>query len=252
VNRRAAGGRSPEPTEAPDTEIAWDDVVDVICVGTDPGPVAHAISGVHRDRRVLVVARPDTWDADTAGYIAEMTAELPTPPPGPPVALTRPRVIDAPAVRGMPIDTFEGARLRDWAAQCWASPLGVLYTDVVDETLVHTDEGRCFEGVVIGNYSPDCALEEWLAVQAGADGVRPDPDVTWRRAIIEYGRVAGVELDTASGPVRVRTLDGAALPTAPRGGDPAPLPDLLGGAGAVAIVGFPAGRFGRVQLLFPG
>lgn len=269
VSRRAGAGRSPEPTEVPDTEISWDDVVDVICVGTDPGPVAHALSGVHRDRRVLVVARPDTWDADTAGYIAEMTAELPTPPPGPAVAftrprvidvpftrpldapITRPRVIDAPAVRGRPIDTFEGARLRDWAAQCWASPLGVLYTDVVDETLVHTDEGRCFEGVVIGSYSSDCALEEWLAVQAGADGVRPDPDVTWRRAILEYGRVAGVELDTASGPVRVRTLDGVALPTVPGGGDPAPQPDLPGGAGAVAIVGFPVGRFGRVQLLFP-
>ena len=261
VNRRAADVRSPESTEVPDTEIAWDYVVDVICVGPDPGPVAHAISGVHRDRRVLVVARPDTWDADTAGYIAEMTAELPTPPPGPPVAITRARVIDdpiargrpidAPAVRGRPIDTFEGSRLRDWAAQCWASHLGVLYTDVVDETLVHTDESRCFEGVVIGTYSPDCALEEWLAVQARADGVGPDPDVTWRRAIVEYGRVAGVELDTASGPMLVRTLDGVALPTAPGGGDPAPQPDLPDGAGAVAIVGRPAGRFGRVQLLFP-
>lgn len=235
----------------PDTEIAWDDVVDVICVGPDPGPVAHAISGVHRDRRVLAVARPDTWDAATADYIAEMTAELSTPPPGPPVPITRPRVIDAPAVRGRPIDTFEGFRLREWAAQCWASPLGVLYTDVVDATLVHTDDNRCFEGVVVGTSSPDCALGEWLAMQARADGIGPDPDVTWRRAIVEYGRVAGVELDTASGPVLVRTLDGVALPTAPGGGDSARQPDLPDGTGAVAIVGRPAGRFGRVQLLFP-
>lgn len=252
VNRRAAGVRSPESTEWPDTEIAWDDVVDVICVGLDPGPLAHAISGVQRGRRVLVVARPDTWDTDTAGYIAEMTAELPTPPPGPPVPFARPRVIDAPITRGRPIETFEGSRLRDWAAQCWASPLGVLYTDVVDQTLVVTDESRCFEGVVIGTYSPDCALEEWLAVQARADGVRPDPDVTWRRAIVEYGRVAGVELDTASGPMLVKTLDGVALPVAPGDGGPAPQPDLPDVAGAVAIVGRPAGRFGRVQLLFPG
>ena len=245
----------------PDTEIAWDDVVDVICVGPDPGPVAHAISGVHRDQRVLVVARPGAWDADTAGYIAEMTAELPTPPPDPPVAVTRPRVTDAPVtrprvtdapVRRRPIDTFEGSRLRDWAAQCWASPLGVLYTDVVDATLAHTEESLCVEGVAIGTYSPDCALEEWLAVQARAVGIRPDPDVTWRRAIVEYGRVAGVELDTASGPVLVRTLTGLALPTAPGGGHPAPQPDLPDGAFAVAVVGRPAGRFGRVQLLLPG
>ena len=271
VHRRAAGDGSPESNGVPDTEIAWDDVVDVICVGPDPGPMAHAISGVHRDRRVLVVARPGAWDADTAGYIAEMTAELPTPPPGPPVAVTRPRVTDAPVtrprvtdapatrprvtdapVRRRPIDTFEGSRLRDWAGQCWASPLGVLYTDVVDATLAHTDESLCVEGAAIGTCSPDCALEEWLAVQARADGIRPDPDLTWRRAIVEYGRVAGVELDTASGPVLVRTLAGLALPTAPGGGYPAPQPDLPDGAFAVAVVGRPASRFGRVQLLFPG
>ena len=49
----AGGGQSPEPGEQPDTEIAWDDVVDVICVGSDPGPVAHAIAAAGSGLRAV-------------------------------------------------------------------------------------------------------------------------------------------------------------------------------------------------------
>lgn len=250
--RPAGGGQSPEPGEQPDTEIAWDDVVDVICVGSDPGPVAHAIAAAGSGLRVLVVARPDVWDTDTAAYIAEMTAELPELAEGPAVAVTLGRAIDAQPARGRVIDTFEGARLGEFAAQCWASPFGVLYTDVyppaaLGATPMRTGADLRIEAIVIGTCAPDCAPADWLAARALDDGIRPDRDVMWTRVVVEFGRVAGVELDSASGPVLVRAMEGVALPTARHSLDPPAQPGLP--AAEVAIVGLAAGRFSRVELL---
>ena len=250
--RPAGGGQSPEPGEQPDTEIAWDDVVDVICVGSDPGPVAHAIAAAGSGLRVLVVARPDVWDTDTAAYIAEMTAELPALAEGPAVAVTLGRAIDDQPARDRVIDTFDGARLGEFAAQCWASPLGVLYTDVyppaaLGATPMRTGADLRIEAIAIGTCAPDCAPAEWLAARALDDGIRPDRDVMWTRVVVEFGRVAGVELDTASGPVLVRAMGGVALPTARHSPDPPVQPGLP--AAEVAIVGLAAGRFSRVELL---
>jgi hypothetical protein len=252
VIRPAEGGQPSEPGEQLDTEIAWDDVVDVICVGSDPGPVAHAIAAAGSGLRVLVVARPDVWDTDTAAYIAEMTAELPAPPEGPAVAVTLGRAIDAQPARGRVIDTFDGARLSEFAAQCWASPLGVLYTDVyppaaLGATPMRTGADLRIEAIVIGTCAPDCALAEWLAARALDDGIRPDRDVMWTRLVVEFGRVVGVELESASGPVLVRAMEGVALPTARHPPDPPAQPGLP--AAEVAIVGLVAGRFSRVELL---
>ena len=69
----------------------------------------------------------------------------------------------------------------------------------------------------------------------------------WTRLVVEFGRVAGVELDSASGPVLVRAIEGVALPTAWHSSDPPAQPGLP--AARVAIVGLAAGRFGRVELL---
>jgi len=261
VTTPAGGGQSPESVEQP-TDIAWDDVVDVICVGSDPGPVAHAIAAVVSGLRVLVVARPDAWDTGTAAYIAEMTEELPVPATGPAVTVTSPlaidvraidvRAIDAQPARGRVIDTFDGARLREFAAQCWESPFGVLYTDVYPSAALgampmRTGADLRIEAIVIGACAPDCTLTEWLAARALDDDIRPDRDVVWTRLVVEFGRVAGVELDSASGPVLVRAMEGVALPTAWHSSDPPAQPGLP--AAQVAIVGLAAGRFGRVELL---
>jgi hypothetical protein len=214
--------------------------------------VAHAIAAAGSGLRVLVVARPDVWDTDTAAYIAEMTAELPAPPEGPAVAVTLGRAIDAQPARGRVIDTFEGARLGEFAAQCWASPLGVLYTDVyppaaLGATPMRTGADLRIEAIAIGTCAPDCAPAEWLAARALDDGIRPDRDVMWTRVVVEFGRVAGVELDTASGPVLVRAMGGVALPTARHPPERPAQPGLP--AAEVAIVGLAAGRFSRVELL---
>ena len=261
MTKRAWADEGPEPDSQPESDLEWDEVVDVICVGTDPGPTAQAISGVQFDRRVLVVVQPQIWDTDTAAYIAEMTADLTPADPGLQVPLTRARPAESEPARGRVIDTFVGAHLRDWAGQCWATPFGVLYTDPfgIDTAAMRTADGLRVEAVVVGDYPSDAersgrALAQWLADQALDHDVQPDPDLTLQRLIIEYGRVAGAELLSASGPLLVRAMNGVALPsggrdTATPDTDWAARSDLTDADLEVAIVGRPAGRFGRVELL---
>jgi hypothetical protein len=263
VTKRAGGARPPEPEEPPASDIGWDEVVDVVCVSFAPGPTAQAISGAQRGLRALSVAQPQIWDADAAAYIAAMTVGLPAAATVPGPALTCARPVDDEPARGRVIDTFAGAQLRDWAELCWASAFGVLYTDVVGTgmTPMRTDDDVRIVASVVG-YRSDAdgsgrALADWLAAQAREHEVQPDPDVRLQRLIFEYGRVAGVELGTGSGPLLVRALDGVALPTAPLDAvPPDAVPSDAGRSvrpapGEVAIVGRPASRFGRVDLLIP-
>jgi hypothetical protein len=250
VTKRSRGGEFPEPEDEPESELDWDEVVDIICVGADPGPTAQAISGVQCGRRVLAVMRPQIWDVDTAAYVAEMTADLTPPKSRMNVPLTHARPTESEPARGRVIDTFIGAHLRDWAAQCWASPFGVLYTDPfgIDTTPMITEDGLRIQAAVVGSYPPGRPLADWLDAQARDHDVRPDPGLTLQRLIIEYGRVAGAELTTPSGLLLVRALDGVALPPPPAE-IAAAQPDPGAVDLEVAIVGRPAGRFGRVELL---
>jgi hypothetical protein len=264
VTKRARGGEFPEPDDPPESDLDWDEVVDVICVGTEPGPTAQAISSIQCGRRVLAVARPHIFDTDTASYVTEMTADLEPPEPGPQLPLTRAWPTEVEPARGRVIDTFVGAHLRDWAGQCWATPFGVLYTDAfgIDTAAMRTDEGLHIEAAVVGDYPSGAqrsgrAVADWLIAQALEHGVHPDLDLTLQRLIIEYGRVAGAELLTASGPLLVRALNGVALPSGD--GDTASSDacwalhaDPGDGDIEVAIIGRPAGRFGRVELLTSG
>jgi len=252
VTKRAGDGEFPEPEDEPESELEWDEVVDVICVGADPGPTAQAISSVQSGRRVIAVMRPQIWDVDTAAYIAEMTADLTPPEPDLQVPLTRARPVKPELVRGRVIDTFIGAHLRDWAGQCWASPFGVLYTDSfgIDTSPMITDDGLRIEAAVVGSHRPDRPLADWLAAHAREHDVEPDPDLVLHRLITEYGRVAGAEFTTPSGPLLVRALNGVALPTrTPSAETGAVEPDRGAVDLEVVIVGRPAGRFGRVEML---
>ena len=251
--KKRTGGEFVEPADEPESELDWDEVVDVICVGADPGPTAQAISGVQCGRRVLAVVRPQIWDTDTAGFIAEMTADLTPPESRAQLPVSRARPVEPEPARGRVIETFIGAHLRDWAAHCWASPFGVLYTDPfgIDTTPMITDDGLRIEAAVVGNYRPDRPLADWLREQAREHDVQPDPGLALQRLIIEYGRVAGAELTTSSGPLLVRAIDGVALPTATPDIDWAARSDLAGTDLEVAIVGRLAGRFGHVELLGP-
>lgn len=258
MTKRTRGTEFPEPDERRESELEWDEVVDVICVGTEPGPSAQAISGARCGRRVIAVARPKIWDGNAAAYIAEMTADLPPPASGAQLPMIRARPLDTETDRRRVIDTFVGPHLRDWAAQCWTTPFGVLYTDVfgIDTTAMRTDEGVRIAAVMLGAYPADAdrsgrTLSEWLTAQAREHHVQPDPEVSLQRLILEFGRVAGAELDTASGPLLVQALDGVALPPAASAPDWAARQDPADAELEVAIVGRPAGRFARVELLIP-
>ena len=256
MTKRAREHEFPEPDEHPESDIDWDEVVDIICVGTDPGPVAQAISGVQCGRQVLALVRPQSWDPETAAYIAEMAGDLSSVESGSPLTVTRARPVIVEPARGRLIDTFVGAHLHDWAAQCRATSFGVLYTDVfgVDTTRMHTDDGRQIDTVLLGTYPSDAdhsgrAVSEWLSEQARECRVHPDPDVSLRRLITEFGRVAGAELATDSGSLLVRALDGVALPAASSNADRVGPSELVDADFEIAIVGLPAARFGRVELL---
>lgn len=130
-------------------ESEWDDVADVICVGS--GPVGAALAEAARRAELDVVAvngpvavdgpgaqhldtRLGITDDDTVTYLRALTADVPLPEPDP-VHLTVPtREVDAP-LPVFPKDripTFFGAALRDWGVDCLASRYGVLYTRVSD------------------------------------------------------------------------------------------------------------------------
>ena len=60
----------------PDSGVAWDDTVDVICVGTSPGVLAYAVCCAAHGLDVLLVHPPDGPDEQTAAWYAAMTEDL--------------------------------------------------------------------------------------------------------------------------------------------------------------------------------
>ncbi|HNP14132.1 MAG TPA: hypothetical protein PKM33_12815, partial [Mycobacterium sp.] len=159
-----------------------------------------------------------------------------------------------------PIEPFIGARLREFALRCVASPFGVLYTEVPDAgwTAMGTEAGDTVQVASVGAFragveAPAAALTAWLDEQAHACGVARAADSVAQRLIFENGRVAGAELAAPSGTTLVRALAGVALSTrsAPDGGEWPAQPELGGRTADVAIIARTAGRFGRLVLLNP-
>ena len=61
-----------EPAES---EIDWDETVDVLCVGTGPGVLAYGMFCAASDLDVLIVESPEL-DAQTAQWCAVMAEDL--------------------------------------------------------------------------------------------------------------------------------------------------------------------------------
>lgn len=248
------------------SELHWDDEVDVLCVGSGPGVLAHAIACANSDADVLLAdaaAPADICDAETLAYLSAMTEDLgPVAPVDTDLELP---VIHAEPVpvateRRATIEPFIGSRLRDFAAQCVASPFGVLCTQIpeADRTAMRTDGGDTVQAASVGSFRMGTdevgpALIEWLDVHARERGITRDADSVVRRLIFEHGRVAGAALATPSGEILVRAEWGVAMSTRSVPGAPKwPVrPDLHGTVTDVVIVACTAGRFGRVALLNP-
>ena len=219
-------------SEDPDWSEQWDDVVDVICVGSAPGVLAYLNACVAADLDVLHAVQPDEFDSETQSYLAAMTEDLGPGPQETETVVTR--AVAAPLrrdTRGRPdtLDPFFGAQLREWSARCAHSPFGVLFTQVPDQFIrMRTENGDIITAVTI----PDIADTD-SATETFAGFVHED------------GRIAGAVLTGRSGSRRVRADTGLVLPVGPSGGQWPP-------HDCTALVSRPAGRFARLEVVLPG
>ena len=237
----------------PDSGVAWDDTVDAICVGTSPGVLAYAVCCAAHGLDVLLVHPPDEPDQQTAAWYAAMTEDLtPTVSPGREYAgegrqgfsFERVAPMPEPTGKRVKLEPFVGEHLRQWSAHCSSSPLGVMLTEI-PELLVpmRTEDGATITAAFLGEIHDGDVLT-WLADRAREVGIA-ESDGTMSAMVLEEGRIAGVELDDGT---LVATTGGLAFPVAAE----ALVPDVPGlGGSTVAIVGRPAGRFARVDLLQP-
>lgn len=235
--------------ERDDSEIDWDEVVDVVCVGSSPGVLAYAICCAENDLDVLIVHPPAQLDAETTHWFAEMTGDL---APGLNSGLENPaadregfsfaRVAPSP----VKLEPFVGERLRQWSAYCVRSPFGVMFTQVPELLLpMRTADDESITAALVGNLGDGAGdLATWLADRAWEIGLA-EPENRMAAMVVDGGAVAGVELDDG---YRVGACGGLVWPV----GAAAARADLPSHGGCtVALVGRPAGRFATVELLRP-
>jgi hypothetical protein len=258
-------------------DIAWDAVVDIVCIGGGAGVLAAAIGAGDGGMTVLLAdaGRGDGVDADalslsgrlgvtdpeTAKYLDALTQDI-----GPLTRYAGPghvptRNVDGPqradAGRGT-IATFVGSALRDWANACLASPYGLLYTQVSRPatTTTYTGAGKPLEVAVVGSIDVvdgqlTEGLEDWLAVHAGDLGIGEESSSSLQRLVFEGGQVVGVIIGTPTGPRAVRANNGLVIQIATDSAVPAvQVPGLENVTSVeVALVTRPASRFARLELL---
>ena len=265
------GNRSPafHATDAT-SDLEWDDEADVVCTDAGLPGLSTAICAVDEGVEVFVAGAPDTtagatrqrWftletnDTATAAYLADLTADLDVE------ALAHrdddlpTRWVREPAdLPGRKIAPFVGSRLRDWSAECIASPSGYLYTRVTDWTssAMESGDGEAFEVTEIGSMTlgpgDDAgSVRDWLSAEAHMRGVRVYREMRFERLVFEAGQVIGAVFATSDGPYAVRARHGVLVCRAcsPAGGG------IGGSDGAVlrvALVSKAGSRFGRVELL---
>ncbi len=237
------------------SDIDWDEVVDVVCVGTSPGVLAYAICCMAADLDVVLVRPAGEPDPHTAAWYSAMTEDLVAPRlnPGrettvedrPAFSLTRLVPVPVPTGKRVTLEPFIGERLRQWSAHCAQSAFGVMFTQV-PELLVpmRTEDGESVTAASIGDFRAcDDGLQGWLLQEAGEMDLL-EPENPLAAIVLEGGRIAGVHLEDGSW---IAASGGLVFPV----GDavsPSPIPpgadDLT-----VAILGRPAGRFATVDLL---
>ncbi|OBK80375.1 hypothetical protein A5650_05180 [Mycobacterium sp. 1164985.4] len=247
--------------------MEWDDEVDVVCVGTGAAGLAHAIALCNFGGEVFLADRgagERNWlgrysaDPCTRRFFAEMTSDLGSPRRqsdnfGVPTRAVPSR---APAEAGRMVAPFVGARLREWAAQCLATPFGYLSTRLPDwsATTVQASDGQILEVVDIGALAADSgdlvgSVFDLLNKGVATRGVEMHADHALQRLVFEEGVAVGAVFMTPAGPKAVRARDGVTVtsgaPQLPQTGRRAVSGDIL----RVCLVGQRASRFGRLEVL---
>jgi hypothetical protein len=210
------------------------------------------------------MAGPETGEPldATAVYFAAVTAEVDA------VASAQPsngRSVPARAVRPLTesethtrtIETFFGAGLLDWARECLDSATGALYSTVRGwsaETLRDT-AGKTLRLASLGTVDWRAGdglgeLFDWLAAAAAERDIAVSSASTLQSLLFEDRRIIGAELNTPDGLYFVRARHGVVIsPDFTEVGTPAEAAALPDGTLEVCIVGHPASRFARVELV---
>jgi len=211
----------------------------------------------------VAAAEPDTGEQldATAVYFAAVTAEVDdaTGPPsdGGPVPARAVRELTESETHTRTIETFFGAGLLDWARVCLDSTTGALYSTVrgwTAETL-RDSAGKTLRLSSLGAIEwsagdgPD-QLFDWLAAAAAERDIAVSADSTLQALLFEDRRIIGAELNTPDGLYFVRARHGVVIsPDFTGGGAPAETAAPTAGTLEVCIVGQPASRFARVELV---
>lgn len=248
--------------------MEWDAEVDVVCAGAGAAGLAHAIAIDDLGGDVFVTESRngadgswlirDVEDASTKHFFAEVASDVrPLPQPshdvGVPIRVAPSR---ASAETGRSVAPFVGARLREWAAQCLATPFGFLSTRLPDShaTTVQTADGRLLEMYEIGTLTADSGdlagtVFDWLSAGVVERDIDVHIDHALQRLVFEEDVAVGAVFTTPDGPLAVRArlgvtvANGAARP--PKDGRRTASDNPL----SVCLVGQRASRFGRVELI---
>jgi hypothetical protein len=200
----------------------------------------------------------DVSDTETNDYLAALSPDLGGFrrggwEPDVPICV----VHDPPAESARTVTPFVGARLRDWAARCLASPYGFLHTRVAEwgTSTMHTADGEMIEVAEIGSMAPDFdnvsgSVLDWLTAQAGDRDIEIHPNFSLQRIVFEEGEAIGAVFATPGGPLAVHARHGVTVATGSPVNTPSPHQLSDGTADLrVGVVSRHASRFGRLELL---
>lgn len=247
--------------------VEWDDEVDVVCAGAGAAGLAHAIALGDLGGEVFladwgIVERnwlaTDSADPCTRRFFAEMTSDLGSARRQSHDMSVPVRAVPShsPADAGRTVAPFVGARLREWAAQCLATPFGYLSTRLPDwsATTVQASDGQILEILEIGALAADSAdlagsVFDLLSEGVATRGIEVHTDHALQRLVFEEGVAVGAVFVTPTGPMAIRARHGVTVTSGT-----ARLPHTDGSAVSgdilrVCLVGQRASRFGRVEVL---
>ncbi len=246
-----------------EAEVAWDDVVDVVCTDAGYAGMICAIATSEHGGEVMVAGqqrRTRMWfdtlrgDPATTAYVAELAGDidvkrLPVDEAALPVRVVQAHREPSTNRRRRTVPAFDGGRLRRWAAECIASPTGYLYTRVTDwpSDTVESADGDLLE-VAAPDVDPSCAdagILAGLTEQARNHRIHIHPVDAVARLVFEDNAVTGVVFSTPDGPLAIRARHGVLI----CGGAPSGTDVPLAAGLRPALVGRTASRFGRVELL---
>ena len=194
----------------------------------------------------------------TAVYFAAVIAEVdPSSSAQPPVPTRTVRELTESETGSRTIETFFGSGLLDWVRVCLDSATGALYSTVRgwSADTVRDSSGTTLRVASLGaiEWRDGGGLGElfdWLAAEAAERDIAFQSCSTLKGLIFEDRRIVGAELSTSDGPYFVRARHGVTIsPDFIDAGAPAAEDAPAAGLREVCIVGHPASRFARVELV---